>query len=391
MAKIFLTGVTGLVGSAFVVALLREREDMEIVCMVRPDYTGATLPRVAETLREQCEFDGCLDDFERIMKRVKVVGGDVTSMVPQELVLLPEMQGVDTVFHCAADVNLGKDPSGTTYRINYNGTERMIELAKLVNSKTFHYVSTAYVAGKLVGRAMENVPQDCGFNNPYEESKCKAELLVRNCGIPFTIYRPSIITGRLKDGRIRKPLAFYRILEFIAKMKKHQCGKHGQDPAGFYHLELNFHVKPSEHVYFVPIDYVQSAITKLFQQPVKNTTYHVTGNSPISTRNIDEAISQFLRLTGIKVAADDSAPVNTDERLSTRFLSDLFPYFSSDIVFDQTNVVEALGEDFIDWKFDLTGMYAMIRSFYADFFPNVAWLQELIRRNDEDFAKLQKD
>ena len=91
MTKIFLTGVTGLVGSSFVVALLRERDDVEIVCMVRPDYTGAVLPRVRETLREQCEFDGCMEDFEKVMSKVSVVGGDVTSMVPSELVKLPEL------------------------------------------------------------------------------------------------------------------------------------------------------------------------------------------------------------------------------------------------------------------------------------------------------------
>ena len=111
-------------------------------------------------------------------------------------------------------MNLGKDPTGKTFHINYDGTVNMLELARLVNAKAFHYVSTAYVAGKLVGRAMEAVPQESGFNNPYEESKCKAEMLVRNSGFPFTIYRPAIITGRRRDGRIRKPLAFYyRILE----------------------------------------------------------------------------------------------------------------------------------------------------------------------------------
>ena len=36
MKKIFLTGITGLVGSAFAVALLRERKDYEIVCLARP-------------------------------------------------------------------------------------------------------------------------------------------------------------------------------------------------------------------------------------------------------------------------------------------------------------------------------------------------------------------
>ncbi len=382
MTKIFLTGITGLVGSSFVVALLRERKDVDIVCMVRPDYTGAVLPRVEKAVREQCEFDNCMEDYEKIMSHVSAVGGDVTTMVPSELVKLPEMAGVDTVFHCAADVNLGKDANGRTFRINYNGTVNMLELAKLLKVKAFHYVSTAYVAGKLAGRAMENIPLERGFNNPYEESKCKAEMLVRNCGIPFSIYRPAIITGRLCDGRIRKPLAFYRILEFLAKLKKHHCGKAKLDPASVVNMAIHFRAIPSEHVYFVPIDYVQRAITALFQTPVVNRTYHVTGNSPVSTLQIDVAMCKFLRLTGVSVDKDN-VPAGSDEKLMTRFLGDLLPYFSSDIVFDQTNIVAALGSEFINWEFGTKGLEVLMRSYYADFFPDVPWLAELVNIYDK--------
>ncbi len=383
MTKIFLTGVTGLVGSSFVVALLRERQDVEIVCMVRPDYTGATLPRVSEAIREQCEFDSCLDQFDAIMSKVQVVGGDVASMVPEEMVELKELAGVNSVFHCAADVNLGKDPTGKTFRINYNGTVNMLKLAELLKVEEFHYVSTAYVAGKLTGRAMEAIPQDHGFNNPYEESKCKAESLVRNSGFKYTIYRPSIITGRLHDGRIRKPLAFYRILEFLAKMKKHQCGKRKIDPTDWVNMAIHFKAIPSEHVYFVPIDYVQTAVTKLFQKPVENKTYHITGNSPVSTLMIDEVMCKFLRLTGVSVDAEVIDP-NADDKLMTRFLGDLLPYFSSDIVFDQKNVTEAMGEEFIAWEFGYKGLSAMMRSYYADFFPDVEWLKKLVVLFDEE-------
>ncbi|MEA4863286.1 MAG: SDR family oxidoreductase [Victivallaceae bacterium] len=385
MTKIFLTGVTGLVGSSFVTALLRERKDVEFVCMVRPAYNGKVLPRVEQALREQCDFDGCPEALDQIMQRVSAVGGDVTSMVPEELAKLPELAGVDTVFHCAADVNLGKDPTGKTFNINYNGTVNMLELAKLLKVKAFHYVSTAYVAGKLVGRAMEDVPQDCGFNNPYEESKCKAEMLVRQSGFPFTIYRPAIITGRRSDGRIRKPLAFYRILEFLAKMKKHHCNQTHQDPADVVDMAIHFLAVPSEHVYFVPIDYVQELITALFQKPVCNRTYHVTGASPVTTIQIDQAMCDFLRMEGVRVDAENTDP-NVDDKLMTRFLGDLLPYFASDIEFDQTNVVAALGPQVIDWPYGMAGLQRLMRSYYADFYPDVEWLQRLVAIYDEKLA-----
>ncbi|UKI30833.1 MAG: SDR family oxidoreductase [Lentisphaeria bacterium] len=288
MEKIFLTGITGLVGSAFVVALLRERQDYEIVCLARKTAVKSAQQRTEEVIRDECRFDGCPELADRILKSVKVIEGDVTTINPEELAKNPLLAGTTIIFHCAADVNLGKDPTGRTYRINYNGTENMVKLAQLLKVKEFHYVGTAYIAGKLVGTAFENMPIDNGFNNPYEESKFKAEMLVRNSGIPFTIYRPAIITGRRSDGRIRKPLAFYRILEFLGKLKSHYCTKHHIDHTGWANLQINFATVPSEHVYFVPIDYVQEAITALFQQPVNNQAYHITGESPLSTHQIEK-------------------------------------------------------------------------------------------------------
>lgn len=376
MEKIFLTGITGLVGSAFVVALLRERQDYEIVCLARKTAVKSAQQRTEEVIRDECRFDGCPELADRILKSVKVIEGDVTTINPEELAKNPLLAGTTIIFHCAADVNLGKDPTGRTYRINYNGTENMVKLAQLLKVKEFHYVGTAYIAGKLVGTAFENMPIDNGFNNPYEESKFKAEMLVRNSGIPFTIYRPAIITGRRSDGRIRKPLAFYRILEFLGKLKSHYCTKHHIDHTGWANLQINFATVPSEHVYFVPIDYVQEAIAALFQQPINNQAYHITGESPLSTHQIENSICRVLRLDGTTVNGGPVAET-MDNKLMARFLGDLFPYFSSDIVFDQSNVRKALGDKILDWEYGQKGLEILIRSFYKDYFPNVEWLQTL--------------
>ena len=196
MNKILVTGVTGLVGSAFVVALLREREDYEIVCLVRRGGGKTAAERAESIIRDECAFDGCPEIADRILKKISVVEGDVTSIEPETLAKDEALKGVDIIFHCAADVNLGKDPTGKVFKINYHGTENMVALAKLLNAKEFHYVGTAYIAGKLQGTAIEDNPIDSGFNNPYEESKFKAEFLVRNSGIPFSVYRPAIVTGR---------------------------------------------------------------------------------------------------------------------------------------------------------------------------------------------------
>lgn len=380
MKKIFLTGITGLVGSAFVVALLRERQDCEIVCLARKSAVKSAEERVGEIIRSECEFDGCPELAPRVLESVKVIEGDVVDLDPQAMKDHPLLKDTDAVFHCAADVNLGKDPTGRTFRINYNGTQNMVELAKLLKVKEFHYVGTAYIAGKLIGTAMENTPVDHGFNNPYEESKFKAEMLVRASGIPFTVYRPAIITGRRADGRIRKPLAFYRVLEFLGKLKSHYCAKHGISQTDWAKLDINFATVPSEHVYFVPIDYVQEAVTALFQLPVSNQAYHITGDSPVTTRQIEDTICSILRLDGVSVGVDNVSQ-SADSKLMARFLGDLFPYFSSDIVFDQSNVRKALGPGILDWEYGTKGLETLIRAFYLDYFPNVEWLQVLAKTN----------
>ena len=370
MEKIFLTGITGLVGSAFVVALLRERQDYEIVCLARKTAVKSAQQRTEEIIRDECKFDGCPELADRILKSVKVIEGDVTTIDPEELAKNPLLAGTTIIFHCAADVNLGKDPTGRTYRINYNGTVNMVKLAQLLKVKEFHYVGTAYIAGKLVGTAFENMPIDNGFNNPYEESKFKAEMLVRNSGIPFTIYRPAIITGRRSDGRIRKPLAFYRILEFLGKLKSHYCTKHKIDHTGWANLQINFAAVPSEHVYFVPIDYVQETISKLFMFPVENKTYHITGDSPVSRYDIEKAVCEVLQSHGLSVQKVVENP-SKQELLVQKMIGDLMPYFESEIIFDQTNVRKALGDKILDWKLDIDFLRKMITAYYKREIPEV--------------------
>lgn len=374
MNKVFLTGITGLVGSAFAVALLRERKDYEFVCLARPSGGKTAMERTAEIIRDECAFDGCPEIADEVLSHITAIDGDVTTIDPEAMAKDPRMAGVNIVFHCAADVNLGKDPTGRVFKINYHGTENVVKLAQLLNVKEFHYVGTAYIAGKLCGTAIEDNPIDSGFNNPYEESKFKAEFLVRNSGIPFSVYRPAIVTGRRSDGRIRKPLAFYRILEFLGKFKSHGCVRAKVAPTEWISMNMSFATVPSEHVYFVPIDYVQEAITALFQKPVTNTAYHITGDSPLTTRQIRDTVCGVLRMDGLIVGVGDETK---DNKMLERFVGDLFPYFSSDIIFDQTNVKKALGEEVLNWEYGTKGLETLIRSYYKDHFPEVAWIQTL--------------
>ena len=97
----------------------------------------------------------------------------------------------------------------------------------------------------------------------------------------------------------------------------------------------------------------------------------------MSVRQIEDSICKILRLDGVTVDSENNTN-SQGEALMSRFVGDLFPYFSSDIVFDQTNVRKALGDGILDWEFGVKGLETMIRSFYLDHFANVEWLQKVI-------------
>lgn len=374
---VFLTGLTGLVGSAAVTALARPETGYRFVCLVRGGNGKSAEERARAAVADECRFEGRPEAAETVMRRLTVVDGDVTAIDPEKLAADPRLADVSVILHCAADVNLGKDPSGNVFRVNYDGTKNVVDLARRLRVREFHYVATAYVAGKLTGTAYENAPTTAnGFNNPYEESKCRAELLVRAAGIPFTVYRPAIIVGRRADGRIRKPLAFYRILEFLLKLKGHQASRTKQDPAGWIDLNIHCSTVPSKHVYFVPIDYVQAAIATLFPRLAEGATYHLTGAHPVSTEQIWEAVCRVMRIDGIDVGAGDKLET-AEERMFSRFIGDLFPYFSSDIVFDQTNIRRAWPAA-AEWDYGPDDLEKMVRSYFADYHPSVDWAQKFI-------------
>lgn len=370
--KVFLTGATGLVGSSLIVDLVRQGCVGKFVCLVRSARDVTASERLLRAVREECVFEGREDLFSEAMGRVEAVEGDVSTLDDMALSKLPQMQGVSKILHCAADVNLGKDPTGRVFRTNFNGTKSVIELAKRMRASEFHYVATAYVAGKRNGVVYETRNTgEAGYNNAYEESKSKAEDLVRESGLPFAIYRPGIIVGRSSDGRIRRALAFYRILEFLVKFKAKMASAADANPREWVTMKINCAAKASQAVYFTPIDYVQKGIGYLFQHFKSGATYHLTGNSPISAEQILEQTSSVLHIRGIEIGAS-SMHGTPEERLFTKLIGDLFPYFSTDITFDQANI-SAAWPDSKEWTYGTKELDLMLRSYLRDHCSRTAW------------------
>lgn len=368
MKKVLITGITGLVGSAFAVETLKRNKNLQFLAIARGKEDISSRNRVMEAIKDQCAFDGNPELAENLIDRIDVLEGDMSD--PLHLAMSPLLQGVETIFHCAADVNLGVDTDGQTYNVNYNGTKALLKIAHELKVQSFHYVSTAYVAGKSSGKIMEGPSPATDWNNAYERSKFESEKMVRNSGIPFTIYRPSIIVGRRQDGRIRKPLAVYYILEFLAVIKERLCAKNHQEPSDVIDISLRLQAYPTDTVFFVPIDYVCEVTTALFFKPCQDKTYHITGNSPVSTRSIEQAVEKTLKVQNVRIVEHYTDPT-MDEKLLHRFLGEFLPYFGSKAIFDVSNLEEEFGKESLDWDFDKEKLTHLIGSYYRENFPEL--------------------
>jgi len=106
-------------------------------------------------------------------------------------------QGVDAVFHAAADTNTWAKRNRAQWHTNVEGTQALLEAAKAGGARRFVHTSSVSAYSHLVhGVLREDVAQrgaDSWIN--YERSKHAAEQAVRASGLPFLVFQPAHILG----------------------------------------------------------------------------------------------------------------------------------------------------------------------------------------------------
>lgn len=170
--KALVTGANGFTASHLVKAL--ERRGDTVVGLVRK---SSNLTRLA----------GC---------KVELVYGDLCD----RQALQTAMQGVDTVFHTAAYVELGIVNAAEMERVNVEGTRAVLEAAQAARVSKFVYCSTIGVFGDTQGRVIdetfERTQKD--FSSAYDRTKYEAQQLVDQAaakGFPGVSVMPSGIFG----------------------------------------------------------------------------------------------------------------------------------------------------------------------------------------------------
>jgi thioester reductase-like protein len=315
--ELLLTGVTGFLGIE-VLARWLEQDTRNVIALVRAADDEAAQRRIDDTLANALG-----DAAEAHEGRVQAIAADVArpGLGLSEGRRRELAARTGTVIHCAASVSFAQ-PLSCAREVNVGGTSEMLAFAETAMQHggldRYVHVSTAFVAGTHPGRFSERdlyLGQE--FRNPYEQSKCEAELLIRATQrLPITILRPSIVVGDRRTGWTSAFNVIYWPLRAFSK--------------GLLRVVPAVSTSPVD---VVPVDYVADAIHALAGHPeATGHTYHLTAGA--ATTSLGEIASiasdYFDQPTPELIAPADFDLGAVDPALQRVFTeaATYFPYFS---------------------------------------------------------------
>jgi thioester reductase-like protein len=266
--RVLVTGASGVIGVEVAAELARAG-----------DHVLAMLHRNQELVRNSRQplkvkaghLEGVVGDITR--PRFGLSTGDYDRL----------QSSVDLIIHSAAVTEFGRPPM-LYAAVNEQGTQHVLDLAERTRGGAIPviHVSTAYVCGDRRGIILENeLEAEQHFANAYEQSKLKAEILVRAAtgrGVPTAIVRPSIVVGSGRTGATRDFKNVYVLLKVLVE------GRIGVVP-GDYDAVLDL----------VPIDYVASMVVSIAQRMDEATghTFHLVGDTPITLRDCSDVLAEY--------------------------------------------------------------------------------------------------
>lgn len=254
--KILVTGGTGFVGSHLTERLLES--EYEVRVLVRHPTQDYPLTWLGND-------------------KVRVIRGDITDNSS----IQRAVEGVNVVFHLAAQLGKWRVPEAEYHRINAYGTQALLQECLKASVEHFIYLSTAGVMGRL-----KHIPADeehpCSPLFPYQKSKYEAELKIKEAiekqDFPAIIIRPSHVYGP-RDPSTIGLLKMIRLLKVFPLI--------GGGTSLFQPLYV--------------ADLVNALI--LFMKRGDNTVkklYHIAGPQTVTMR---EFISLSARIMGVRLRA----------------------------------------------------------------------------------------
>jgi NAD(P)-dependent dehydrogenase (short-subunit alcohol dehydrogenase family) len=264
----FVTGATGFIGRNLVEQLLAR--EGTIYVLVREGSRGRL-----EELRSRWGAD---ED------RIVPVIGDLSQEHLGCGDQVGELKGnVDHFFHLAAIYDMTADAESQRIA-NVEGTREATKLAKELDAKHFHMVSSIAAAGLYKGTFTEDMFDEAENvdNHPYFQTKHESEAVVREeCEVPWRVYRPGIVVGHSETGEMDKvdgPYYFFKLLQRARNAV----------PQWFPGVGIE-----GRKINIVPVDFVAKAMDHIAHiEGLDGQAFHLTDPKPLTAGQV---INTFAR------------------------------------------------------------------------------------------------
>jgi thioester reductase-like protein len=265
------TGFPGFVARHLVTDLLAEEPRALVVLVVLARFLPAAAAVLDRLPREQRERAVVLEGDAAAID-LGLSGAEYRSLASE----------VDYVHHLAHAGYAGIDRK-TAHDVNVGGAAEVIELGR--NAQTLRSIvihSSTTVAGDRTGVVLES-DLDAGqsFRNPIEESRLRAEKIVRRAmaELPITVVRPSAVVGDSGSGRtLRFDGANLLLSLLVAAPDDFAVPLIGKGDAPF-------------HV--VPVDFVSKAARLMARHPdAHGETFHLVDPVPPTAAEVFELVAR---------------------------------------------------------------------------------------------------
>jgi NAD(P)-dependent dehydrogenase (short-subunit alcohol dehydrogenase family)/thioester reductase-like protein len=189
-----------------------------------------------------------------------------------------ELKGkVDHFFHLAAIYDMTADAESQRLA-NVEGTREATKLAKELDAKHFHMVSSIAAAGLYKGTFTEDMFDEAEKvdNHPYFQTKHESEAVVREeCEVPWRVYRPGIVVGHSETGEMDKvdgPYYFFKLLQRARNAV----------PQWFPGVGIE-----GRKINIVPVDFVAKAMDHIAHvEGLDGQAFHLTDPNPLTAGQV---------------------------------------------------------------------------------------------------------
>jgi nucleoside-diphosphate-sugar epimerase len=250
---------------------------------------------------------------------------------------------IDETWHFASTLKYLPKDREEIFDTNVKGLANVLHLHKTrgAENATFHYISTAFAAGKNVDEVPESrieINEEMSFSNEYEHSKLVAENIVidefEKGAIAGNIYRPSIVVGDTTHGKLINYNGFYLAVKVVYNFKNYLI-RSGDEQKDI----IRIHVAPSSALNLIPINDVIEQMDLISASGSNHAIFNLVNGVQVPTQDAVRLVADHLQLKVqfVPEEAFREKPRSRNEKLVAYGLNYIMPYLNRSIAFHTSN------------------------------------------------------